>query len=466
MPLPMKRWVGVWGVVVMASGCAHFECQAHGGSEVRALETEHFIVTSDLPLEQHRAQAERLELLWDTFAAFFRADVETAQVPVVVMKSTDAVESFAEGYAGFVRRDGPTALVVGAVTDDQDGHDTNAHELTHLVSAFMLPRQPRWLAEGLATLFEDATFKDARTVRMGRWNKGRAPEAFHAGVLSLEELSQWTELRFDSAETLYYASAWAWVHYLANHEEARLQRLFEGLRGTRPLPELMNELFPPAEAQRLHAAVKAYLADARFRGWETSLRRTPKVKPPVVLAPWEVHALRSRLYLRDEEAAKQELRVALSLAPTPLPPRAAVLKATLEGRDPKELLAAYPTSGPVLVAAHQRFDPDLDARNLQKALEGPDVDAHLLLLAANFAFFSVPADLERASAYAERGGALAPWSAEFAALRAQIAFAKRDCVEAQVRATQAASLLSERAGPSDLEQMKKLHERVAECRAK
>lgn len=146
----MKR-VMLLGVGLVASGCVHFECKVHGGDEVRSLRSEHFIVTSDLPLEAHLAETRRLELLWDTFSAFFNMQVSRAQVPVVVLRSTDAVESFSDGYAGFVRRSGPRVLVVGAMKDAQQSHDTNAHELTHLVSAYMLPRQPRWLAEGLAT---------------------------------------------------------------------------------------------------------------------------------------------------------------------------------------------------------------------------------------------------------------------------------------------------------------------------
>lgn len=194
-------------MVLVASSCVHFECKLHGGDEVRSLKTDHFLVTSDLPPDAHRAEAERLELLWDTFAAFFGADAATAEVPVLVLRSPGAVSSFTEGYAGFVAHKGPAVLVVGAAAERGE-RDTNAHELTHLVSAFMLPRQPRWLAEGLASLFEDATFKDTRTVKMGRWNESRATEAFQV-VLSLDELAQWGGLRFDSQESLYYASAWA-----------------------------------------------------------------------------------------------------------------------------------------------------------------------------------------------------------------------------------------------------------------
>ena len=50
----------LWGLGLLAllgSGCAHFECTAHGGAEVRSLSSEHFVLTSALPLAAHRAEA-------------------------------------------------------------------------------------------------------------------------------------------------------------------------------------------------------------------------------------------------------------------------------------------------------------------------------------------------------------------------------------------------------------------------
>jgi hypothetical protein len=254
------------------------------------------------------------------------------------------------------------------------------------------------------------------------------------------------------------------VHYLANHEEAKLKQLFRALRGSKPTPEIMAELFPPAERQRLHAAVKQYLADARYRGWETSLNRTPRIEAPVVLAPWEVHALRRRLLLRGEEAAvKKELEKAIELAPTPLPARAAVLKAELEGRDARELLAKYPTSPEVLVAAHRRPGLVVDRENLQKALDAAPHDAELLLLAANTMFFAANPDLKQASELVVRGQLLAPWSPEFAALNTQISVATQDCAEAELQLAQLPSLMPERPRESHLKELQKLRELVAQC---
>ena len=452
-----------WAVAlaILGSGCTHFECELHGGSQVRAIKTDHFVVTSDLPLDAHRKQAERLELLWDTFAAFFGTDVEHAEIPVVVLQSGSAVESFAPGYAGFVRRDGPTVLVVAAAGGD-GSQDTNAHELTHLVSSFMLPRQPRWLAEGLGTLFEDATFKNERTVKMGRWNETRAQEAFVVGALGLEELGRWGELRFDSSEALLYASAWAWVHYLINHDEARLRRLFVGLRSERPLAQVMEEVFPKVDLPRLHAEVKAYLGQARFRGWETSLRRAPKLEAPVVLQPWEVHALRSRLFLKDQSAAKNDLEKAVALAPSPMPPLAAVWKAKLEKREAKTLLASYPNSAPVLVAAWAPYDVEANRTQVEQALETAGSDVGLLLLAGNLAYFEK--DFERATTYAVRGGTLAPWSLELAVLRLRLAIDQRHCGEASLLLSQAASLLPERAADVQESELSTLRKRVEKCK--
>ncbi len=457
----MIRTLIVTASCVALSGCAHaFECTVHGGDEVRELTTDHFVVTSDLPLKQHLAEANNLELLWDTFAAFFRAEVPTARIPVVVLPDTSTVESFASGYAGFVVRRGPTALVVGAPTE-KGGTNINAHELTHLVSAFMLPRQPRWVAEGLGTYFEDATFKDARTVKMGGWNKSRAEEAFVTGVVPLEELNEWGGLRFNERETRHYASAWAWIHYLSNHDEARLQRLFEGLRGTRPITKVMAEVFPPAEAAALRDKVQAYLGAAKFRGWETVLRRTPTVSSPTALEPWRVHLLRNRLFLNDEAAAQKDLAMAVELAPTPRPAAVAVVEAALQNTPAKALLDAYPAAPEVLIAADDD-DSKLRRAQLTQALEVAPTDAELLLVAADAALNAGAP--EEAEALARRGLALAPWSTQLATTLVYASANRDRCDEAEARWPIAEALLPERPTEQTTKFIARIRELISKCR--
>ena len=181
----------------------------------------------------------------------------------------------------------------------------------------------------------------------------------------------------------------------------------------------------------------------------------------MVLAPWEVHALRSRLFLRDDAAAKKELERAVALAPTPLPPAAAVLKATLEKSDAKKLLVDHPTAAPVLVAAYGQFDVGADRAMVEKALQTSGSDVELLLLATNTAFFAD--DLDKATEYADRGQRLAPWSVDFAVLRVRLALARKECAQAELRMSQATSLIPERTQGSALEGITRLRAQVAGC---
>lgn len=434
----MRAAIVVAGLLA-GSGCVkHFECAVHGGAGARSITTDHFVVTSALPEAEHRAQAEQLELLWDTLAAYFHAEVPSARIPVLILEDTEVVERFSDGYAGFVTRRGPDVLVVGAPSEPKQSN-VNAHELAHLVSAFMLPRLPHWLSEGLATYFEDATFKDARTVTMGRWNPGRAEEAFH-GLATFEELSEWGGLNFDRREAGLYASAWAWVHYLSNRDEARLVRLFEGLRSTRPLAEVMREAFPPAETPALHEAVQAYVRAASFRGFETSLRRQPSLSAPRVLQPYELHLLRSRLFLKSEEARARELEAAKAVAPTPLPAALAVAEAQARGQAVEGLLSSYPEAPEVLLALPT--DARAGARAAFEAALAREPESAALLLAVA-ELFGAEGKLEEAERLTTKGLSLAPWSVQLHRLAFRISVARRRCVEAASRAATIEALLGD-----------------------
>ncbi|MCU0695568.1 MAG: DUF1570 domain-containing protein [Myxococcaceae bacterium] len=451
-------WCGL--AALLASGCVkRVECEVHGGAGVRELVTDHFVISSELPDAELELEARRLELLWDTFATFFRAEVPRARIPVVVLQDAETVESFAEGYAGFVSRRGPQVLVVGAPAEP-GATNVNAHELTHLVSNFMLPRQPRWVAEGLATYFEDATFVDERTVTMGRWNKNRASEAFVSGVLSIDELMEWNNLRFDDAEVRYYASAWAWVHYLSNHDEARLVRLFEGLRGTRPVSEVVREVFPPGEARRLEDEVTAYLAAAKFRGFQTSLRRVPSQSAVRTLEPWEVHRLRGQLFLRNERAEAEELATAVSLAPTPLPASLAVLEAERTKQPIGSLLATYPEAPEVLAALDDDAAKEQRSAFERAVLANPD-DASLRLAAARVAL--EVGEVATAETHAAVGLALAPWSSELASVLLSVAMKQGRCDEAALRLSRFEALLPEKLSEATRKSVETLRTQVRQC---
>lgn len=247
------------------SGCAahRYECERHGGRPSLRIDSEHFTVTSDLPADEARVEVRRLERLWDAYSVFFHFEPTTsARVPVLVSKDEAAAELMGDdNVAGFFFAS-IEPLLVTTVHDWEVGGNivrtsAGAHELVHLVSRFWLPRQPRWIAEGLAEYLGDAQFKNEDVVRFGRWKRNTG-----TSVHTLDELWQWDEVAPKDQWPLY-ESAWAWVHYLANREEGKLKRLWAALR-TEPSPRAaFDSVFPPSEQPALQARVEAYLAEGR-----------------------------------------------------------------------------------------------------------------------------------------------------------------------------------------------------------
>jgi hypothetical protein len=250
------------------------------------------------------------------------------------------------------------------------------------------------------------------------------------------------------------------VHYLSNHDEARLVRLFEGLRGTRPVEVVMREVFPPDEARRLEGEVTAYLGAAKFRGYQTSLRRVPTLSAVRTLEPWQVHQLRSRLFLRDEKAAENDQRLALELAPTPRPAALAVLDAELAKRPISSLLPDYPEAPEVLAELEEEDAPAHREAFERAVLAAPD-EAPLRLAAAKAA--SGAGDTAAAERHAMAGLALAPWSVELAGVLLSVSVAQGRCDEAIVRLARLEALLPERPSKATKEWAEAFSDKVRQC---
>ena len=427
----LRIWLAALGVA--ASGCAHrFECERHGGAPVFRVTSNHFVVTANLPAADVRREVRRLEGLWDAWAAFLQHEpAAPGRLPVLVTRDEGPAEFFPD-HSGFVHFDLDPVMVT-SVFDVRVGGKAkrvgaNAHELVHLVSRHWLPRQPRWLAEGLAEYLGDAEFIRDDTVRFGRW-------AWAGGdVEPLEALWAWDGPAPPVQETDHYQSAWAWLHYLANRDEARLAKLWVELRSHGSAREAFDAVFPPAEQAALRDRVRAYVAEGRFSGWQSTILRAPAVSDAVRVEPWEVHLLRRSIFVAmgaDKAAAAECLR-AQEVAPVPAPPavQLALLPATLQGPARTEALlrlAAEPAAMLQLARAAE-LTPDDRLRWLEKAVEAlPDSGRARYL----FARAALLAHDPRAVEAAQRTAALAPWSVEAQLIGVQALAAAGRCPEAR-----------------------------------
>lgn len=434
-------------VSVLVSGCAahRFECERHGGRPAIRMQSDHFTVTSDLPADELLVEVRRLERLWDAYSVFFQYEpTTTARVPVLVSKDEAAAE-FMPNTGGFFFASIEPLFVTTVRDYDVSGktvrRSSSAHELVHLVSRYWLPRQPRWVAEGLAVYLGDVDFTREHVVRFGRWQWND-----RSSVHPLAELWAWDE-GAPADEAPLYQSAWAWLHYLANREETRLARLWYALR-TQPSPRAaFDSVFPAEEQAALHEKVVAYVAEGRYRGWESRLLRDPNVSAATPVAPWEVHLLRRRIMqsagLRSD--VKRESQRATEVAPSPLPPAVEVARAqdTSFGPARTDVLLRHQQLPEALLALGVAPDLDDDAQLawLEKAVAtAPDSAAAQL----SFARAALARDDARSLAAAQQAVALAPWSLDARLAEATALGQRARCADAFTALESAASLGDER----------------------
>lgn len=431
---------GRWGAVACAlvvSGCVHrFECREHRGVTVIEQSSEHFDAVSAVSLAATQQELNRLERLLDAFSVFFgSAPPETERLRVFFLGSGGADE-FLPGSGGYMQH-GLRPLMVSVVVEDQRGESwgANAHELTHHLSGYWLPRQPRWISEGLANYLGDAVFQGESTVYFGRWRWIASP------VVELERLWDWDRAGgTPDEETARYDSAWAYLHYLANGDAARLTRLWAALATAASARAGFESVFPRAEWGVLRRAVQAYVDAGRFAGWRSETLRTPRLETPRTLAPWEVHLARAELFANGSvpEAAAEELAVAEQLAPRPLP-LPLVLKRQEDGsggpRRTDELLElsrAPDVSEDVLVLLARRGDlsPTERLRFAETAATRAPLDGAVLAVLVEQAL-AVPGQRERALAASEALTRLAPSAPATWFWRTRALSAASRCREAQ-----------------------------------
>ena len=342
-------------VLLALAGCATsaaFLCPARGGPAWRDVGSDHFVLRTDLDLEDATLLLARLERLRAavTSALFDQAPASRTGVEVVAFRTEAAYRAFAPpGVDAYYLRSagGPPRIVVAGRLDSRQ-RAMLAHELTHHYLSLVFVRQPRWFSEGLATLMEpvgDETGGGAMTV-------GQAPPTRVSRLrnalsrVPTRDLLTWEGGSTQHHSALdYYASSWLLVHFLAFRTPERFTELQRRLvRGESP-DAAWRGAFPewspsqPRALEGLDRALEAYLAGEA----QTRVRQVPEAwrgKPQVRLIPApEVHAIRLGLWGLGPDKGREALRAEVdeALAEDPDHPLALQHLAVLTGAPPLPL---------------------------------------------------------------------------------------------------------------------------------
>lgn len=122
----------------------------------------------------------------------------------------------------------------------------------------------------------------------------------------------------------YYASAWAWVHFLQNRYADQFERFWYDLGSGIDPHGAWAHAFGGLNRDRLHRELLHYLDGGRYAAMIYRLERQPTRHRERILAPAEVHLVRARMAavgpsnISPEEraaAVEEELRVAVALDP-------------------------------------------------------------------------------------------------------------------------------------------------------
>lgn len=322
-------------LMLLAVGCTAIPpCPARGGPAWHGVTTPHFAIQTDASPEQASRLADELETLREALlvAAWrTRNQLPTGRVLVLLVDGRfQWNEYFTPEVGGFFssRFDEPTiVLPTGAQVS---ANHAIKHELVHYLSQFYLREQPAWLAEGLATYFETATYdRAARKVTVGEPSAAYALALERLGSLSVAELiRQPHRARHEDSDSAsrFYASSWLLVHYLLNTHPESFARYQLALQAGRDGVAGFRELLWPSELDMLDDELATYQRAGTYYIVSRPFAPPPPARQQRQLTDAEAHVARASLRLFSAELrpnieaealaqARAELAEALREAP-------------------------------------------------------------------------------------------------------------------------------------------------------
>jgi hypothetical protein len=316
-----------WVWFLVSIGCATPRLGS-GKVRWRALETEHFKLHTDLPLEQAEQRADELERVLHAFqhSAFQTKGKLPLKLNVIMFRDQEAFDDFGRGEAdGYLLDDVlyEPWVVMPAPTANTGLRVLN-HELTHFVAFAAMPRQPPWFAEGLASYFETARFDREGT----HFIVGKPSLLYHDVLRSLRlvppsELIGKSDFKLDEQ---YYASAWVLVHYLLSQRDEQFVAYQTGLAKGVGYARSYEQAFAGLTLEQMDGQVQAYFRDGLYESVSFPLAQLPrapmKVRELSVADEYAISGLLwancSRCSATERARAGESYRLALANDPMQL----------------------------------------------------------------------------------------------------------------------------------------------------
>jgi tetratricopeptide (TPR) repeat protein len=285
-PPHSKRLARSLVVVLCLAGAVVSLCaRAEAASNWRRVRSENFVVVSNASETEARASAARLEELRAIFSRLRGQDSFDVLLPgtVILFQNDGDYEFFKPTYRGDLRRDvagyflsSPDLNYITLSLETarrREPHSVLFHEYVHALVRNNYAAAPLWLNEGLAQYYSEFELsKDRRRVNLGRQLTHRLDSLARDEFLPLETLlsveASSAHYQQHDRHPVFYAQAWAFVHYLLNDaggaRQSQLARYLELLGAGQTVAESFREAFK-VDFGQMERELRAYTRAARYR---------------------------------------------------------------------------------------------------------------------------------------------------------------------------------------------------------
>ncbi len=347
------------------------------------LQTEHFVLRTDLSAEDARRVAVDLE---ETRAALLAVgwrsgNPRPGRTQVIELADDAELQEYAvKGIEGFVADDafGEPIVVVSGSQDPKEQRFLK-HELSHLITNDFLVRNPRWVTEGIACYLETLRFDRRRgVVVVGEPSGDRLQYLRYRPVASYGAVMQTGhEAETMSAEEgwAFETGAWLLVHWLVDEHGKQFDEMLAHLaKGEDPSYAFASAFGSITEAT-IEAGIAAWMKAGKVRiseapapKWQGAIaeRRIARADVYAVLADL-MRLSPGHVYTADRDTRKRAL-VDLALQEDPGNPLALNL---VDASDAAAATAAHPDDWRAWLLYASRHRLDLEATRKAASL-APD----------------------------------------------------------------------------------------------
>lgn len=295
-------WVGMTMVAValLACGAVMPKLPSEGGPAWRELRSANVTLWTNASSKRGFELIQEMEQRRQIIARAMNQVERSGRIFAVAVRSRRELLSFVPKESAAIawstrNPSGQPGILLAADELALEEADILNHELAHAVSFSLIPRQPAWLAEGLASYFEKASPDEDNEVQIGIPERHVLVEVRQSPLMPAAKLFA---CESDCRTLQLYSTGWALLSYLINEHFDRLGKYLQRLN---ELPyeqhlRAWQEVFPDLTAEKIDRELPGWVYAGAFK--------VPRFKVHVKLAPAterllgdaDVLAVRSLLY--------------------------------------------------------------------------------------------------------------------------------------------------------------------------